>query len=123
MSKFIYRIVIDRWPTDNGAPFTEQTSEYWEKLVERHLDPAWPHHSWVPDLEPWLYDVDSFGSIQHPEGQGAMILDTNGQPLLNVPALYRRQFFARHAAASRLKQLEIWGVQAQIQRAPIGDWE
>ena len=123
MSKFIYRIVVDRWPTDNGAPFTEQSAEYWEAIVDQHHDPKAWQYSWVPDLDPCLYDRDDFGALEYPEERGAMILGTNGQPLLNVPSLTRRQFFARHAAAWRLDQLHRWGVQARIERAPIGGWE
>lgn len=123
MSKFIYRITVDRWPTDNGAPFTQQSAEYWEKIVDQHYDSNMWQHSWVPDLDTWLYDRDSFGSLVYPEGRGAMILGTNGQPLLNVPSLTRRQFFARSAAATRIEHLTKWGVQVRLERAPIGDWE
>ena len=122
VTQHIYRITVDRWPTDNGAPFTQQSSEYWERIVDQHHDPKQWEHSWVPDLDPCLYDRDDFGSLEYPEERGAMVLGTNGQPLLNVPSLTRRQFFARHAAVSRLDQLRRWGVSARIERAEIGAW-
>ncbi|MGW2095755.1 hypothetical protein [Promicromonospora sukumoe] len=128
--------MVDTWPTPDGKPFTEQTGEFWDDIVDRWADglDESPMPDWLPkDFDDYLYgDHGDYGEIRGPLKPGKCVLikrsgsgDVWGQtcdPILNVPSLNRRTFLSRHAAKTRLDQLLEWGVTAHLETASIGEW-
>ena len=59
--RYVYRLVVDKWPTDDGRPFIDQGQEFWENIADCAERPNHNGHSecerpeWLPadaDLKP-----------------------------------------------------------------------
>lgn len=129
MSTKVFRVVVDSYPTPDGKPFIDQPDEFWEEIVDHHYNPTEPDPTpdWVPAIDEYLWTTDNgpFGnSFEPPVRRGAPVSqDERGYPLLVVPALTRKHFFARHAAKTRVDQLIEWGCVARVETAEIGEWK
>lgn len=124
MSAKVFRVVVDSYPTPDGKPFIDQPDEFWEEIVDNHNDglAETTTPDWVPDISEYLWTSTQHG-IAAPERKGAPVSqDDQGYPLLVVPALPRKHFFARHAAKTRVDQLVEWGCVARVESAEIGAW-
>lgn len=135
---YVYRIVVDSWPTEDGKPFAAQGFDYWEKVVDAfHAGESIP--SWLPDnfgewVTPPEDEDDPFSGSSSPKRMGhAVAYYEAHEPetgyggyshhLLNVPHANRRRRFNKSALTDRLADLRAWGCVARIERAPIGEWE
>ncbi|WP_415395175.1 hypothetical protein ACMTN4_07345 [Rhodococcus globerulus] len=120
----VFRVVVDSYPTADGKPFTDQPDEFWQRVVDHHNDGLSEDviPDWVPDISEYMYTFEPQHIIP-PQQRGAPISqDEQGYPLLVVPSLTRRHFFARHAAKARVDQLIEWGCVAHVESADIGPW-
>lgn len=128
MTNKVFRIVVDSYPTPDGKPFTHQPASFWQPIVDYHYNPTGddPTPDWLPDISDYLYTEDGgpFGhGYDSPQRQGKGIQgDEAWPPLIVVPSLTRRHFFARHAAQGRVDQLVEWGCVARVESAEIGEW-
>ncbi|WP_280420020.1 hypothetical protein [Nocardia carnea] len=141
---YIWRLVVDFYPTENGAPFSAQDVGYWEDIAHAYQSGK-PLPAWLPDLAPWLpgppvldpwlsgpVDVTSARSAE-PEKPGYMIgdgddgspygLEANYHHIMNVPSAPTRRYFSRAPLDRRLADLLAWGCVAYIERAEVGEWE
>ncbi|MGC0365035.1 hypothetical protein ABH922_003019 [Rhodococcus sp. 27YEA15] len=124
----VFRVVVESYPTEDGKPFTEQSKEFWQLIVDQYDNPTDPDPTpdWVPDISEYLYTEDDgpFGhGYDSPQRQGKGIQgDVPWPPLLVVPSLTRRHFFVRSAAQVRVDQLIEWGCVARVETAEIGEW-
>lgn len=122
----VYRVTVEKYPTDDGKPFIDQSAEFWRDMVERRAlnneDPEVP--SWIPDLTDWTCQFVHMEGTSYPKERGAFIEpdEEDGTPLLVVPAIKRRHFFARAAAAERVRQFLAWGCIAYVETATTGEF-
>ncbi len=127
-AQFVWRLVVDSWPTENGEPFARQGFDYWDEIA-RAFENNEPVPSWLPDLRPWLAHGD-----ESPQRDGyAIAYDDPPDPrtgypgfpeyVMNVPSAPTRTYLSRSSVAGRLADLLAWGCEAHIERAPIGEWE
>ncbi|WP_109527286.1 MULTISPECIES: SPRY domain-containing protein [Nocardia] len=139
MSGYVWRLVVDKWPTENGEPFASQGFEYWETVVNAfRLGESIP--DWLPaDFGDWVtptaaevendvfavaipdrvgYSIEWSDAPDYVTGYGG-----DGEHLMNVPHTNGRRRFSKHPVANRLADLLAWGCEAHIERAPIGEWE
>lgn len=133
--RFVFRLVVDSWPTEDGRPFNEQGFDYWKNIVERWSDGNHdePCPDWVPDLSEWLVDQgDPYGPSTPRPGYRIVFDDPpdrlTGYPgypeyLMNVPAAPTRRFFTYATVAAMRDTLRQWGCAAHVERAQLGDWE
>ena len=123
--QYVYRIVVDSWPTENGKPFTAQGFQYWEKVVDAFRTGE-PVPSWLPaDFVDWLTpdDRDEIFGSGIPAKWGYSVIDHCDEHLMNVPRSIRVRRFSEASLTDRLADLLAWGCVARIERAPIGEWE
>lgn len=128
-SGYVWRIVVDSWPTDNGDSFVAQGFDFWADVADA-LKNGGSVPSWLPaDMDRWLPGSGYLG-----ERHGYLIFDGEdgdwevGDPgwrtdLLYVPHTSGRRYFSKSGLAGRVADLIAWGCKARIERAPIGDWE
>ena len=121
--KFVYRLVVDRWPTPDGRPFTEQTTEFWEQVVEDYSNGVGP--AWLPaDLSPYAESALDRARYVHWVGDpGEPDVGWPGSTLIYVPIAPTRRFFTRSTVVAMCKQLRAWGCTAHMEIAEIGPWE
>lgn len=130
--KYVWRLVVDHWPTPDGEPFADQGFDFWHDIVTEWSTGLREVPEWVPDLDPWLVD----NSPESPGGPhpGRMIFASDppdystGYPgsyeyLMNVPSAPTRRFFTRNTVAQMRDTLIEWGCKAHIERAEQGEWE
>ncbi|WP_195168443.1 hypothetical protein [Mycobacteroides abscessus] len=139
--KYIYRVVVDEWPTKDGMPFIDQDWRWWEQIVDYFHNPEGddPSPAWLPDITGYLEDP---GDEWTPAGWGNKPRFTrlvcepgdepdypNGyrgyddQPVIAVPIAPARRFMQRAQPDAAAKQLREWGCKAHVERAALGDWE
>ncbi|MEV4127102.1 hypothetical protein [Nocardia sp. NPDC049707] len=127
--KYVWRLVVDFWPTENGKPFAEQGFDYWARIVNA-LKGGEPVPDWMPkDLDRWLPDSGYLG-----ERHGYLICDGDDgdwetgypgwrQDMLYVPYVSSKRYLTRGRLPARLEELRAWGCDAHIERAEMGEWE
>lgn len=136
---YVYRLVVDSWPTENGEPFAYQGYDFWESIVEAHRAGE-PVPSWLPaDFGEWVAPDpdevagDPFASTS-PKRSGYSIAwhdapdyatgyGGEGHLLMNVPHATRMRRFSKSSLLPRLEDLRAWGCEVRIECAPIGEWE
>ncbi|OMB79254.1 hypothetical protein [Mycolicibacterium conceptionense] len=145
--KYVYRLVVDHWPTDDGRPFAEQPQEFWERITECVDRPNHQGHSececpeWLPsddDLAPYLVKPSGFDyheyldppkfckTIADPGEPGDYATGYPGTPgylIIAVPAATPRRRFQRAGLVAAAEQLRAWGCTAHVERAEVGAWE
>lgn len=121
--RYVYRLVVDRWPTEDGRPFTEQTHEFWEQIVNDYSNGVGP--AWLPDdLSP--YGAGSMDPAKHTHWVGYEDeADTgwSGSTIIHVPVAPTRRFFTGATVIAMCMQLREWGCTAHVERAEVGAWE
>lgn len=122
--QYVWRLVVDHWPTPNGQPFTEQSIEFWEQVINDYSNGVGPR--WLPDdLSPYADGAFDPPRYIHHVGY-AEEPDTGypGSTLIWVPIAPTRRFFSRGPVTAMAKQLRNWGCRAHIERARVSDeWE
>jgi hypothetical protein len=120
---FVYRLVVDHWPTPDGEPFTDQSPEFWEQVVDDYANGVGP--AWLPaDLSPYGESALDPANYTHWVGDpGEPDVGWSGSTLIHVPIAPTRRFFSRGPVVAMAKQLREWGCRAHVERAPVGDWE
>ncbi|MGW5519081.1 hypothetical protein [Nocardia africana] len=126
--KYVWRLVVDSWPTENGLPFSDQDFDYWAGIVNA-FQAGEPVPSWLPDdFEQWIWTDPNgiqrgylVGDYEPADWQG-------GDPgwderLLCVPYATSKRYFTPASLPARLADLRAWGCEAHIERAAIGEWE
>ncbi len=145
--KFVYRLVVDKWPTEDGRPFTEQGQEFWEAVAECAARPNHQGHSecacpeWLPDddtLAPYLVKPAGFDYHAYIEAPAhcQTVCDPGDSPdystgypgdpgylIIAVPYATPRRRFQRAGLEAACKQLCEWGCTAHVERAEVGAWE
>lgn len=128
-TQYVWRLVVDSWPTENGEPFYAQGFDYWKDIVNA-FEAGEPVPTWLPaNFKQWLWNDDPSG-----EQHGYLIGDyepadwQGGDPgwderLLYVPHATTKRYLTRASLPNRLKDLLAWGCEARIERAEIGSWE
>lgn len=144
--KFVYRLVVDSWPTADGRPFAEQPQEFWEEIAQCAGRPNHAGNSdcecpeWLPDdadLAPYLVKPAGFDyhAFIDPPRFCRIIADPGDSPdyatgypgdpgylIIAVPAAPTRRFMQRSGPAAMCKQLREWGCTAHVERAECGPW-
>lgn len=105
---YAYRVVIDKYPTPDGKPFTDQDRDVWDQVGE-------------PDAPDWLPGAGAM-SIWHFAGRDEVGAWEEGY---NVPNLAKQQTrtFSRSTAAHRLARVMALGCEAHVERASLGSAE
>lgn len=125
----VYRLVVDKWPTDDGQPFTDQDPEFWERIIEcRNLSNHQGHSEcvcpeWLPDdLTAYIgFDPPSFTHWLGDNGDPH--IGDPGYTLIWLPFAPTRRFFTRTRLEAAAKQLRAWGCTAHVEFAYVGEWE
>ncbi|MCV7255657.1 hypothetical protein H7J86_26180 [Mycobacterium hackensackense] len=127
---YVYRVVVDKWPTPDGQPFTAQTLEFWEEIVSQWNDgvpdPAIP--AWLPNLRLYV-PTRPDAMVEAPEY--TRWIGYNGDPqtgdpgytVIFVPAAPTRRFFSPNGVSAMCRQLREWSCEAHVERARVGEWE
>ncbi len=145
--RYVYRLVVDKWPTGDGRPFIDQGQEFWEQIAECAAQPNHNGHSdcecpeWLPDddaLRPYLLKPHDFDTPAHlapppfcrriydPGEPGDYSTGYPGDPgyeIIAVPHATTCRRFQRAGLVAAAQQLRAWGCTAQVERAEVGAWE
>jgi hypothetical protein len=140
--RYVYRLVVDKWPTADGKPFVDQPLEWWELVVDawsrmRAGDMAADYPEWMPDdLMPYLPCKPGFDYPAHLDPpKFTHRVGDDGEPrepgypgcpgydVLAVPAATPRRRFQSAGLIAAAKQLRQWGCRAHVERAEVGKWE
>lgn len=119
---YVYRLVVDKWPTPNERPFADQTIEFWEKVIEDHAKGDGP--AWLPvDLSSYRQGLQPAKYTRWFGEEGEPDVGWSASTLICVPIAPTRRFFTRSTVVSMCEQLREWGCRAHIERAAVSDWE
>lgn len=145
--RFVYRLVVDHWPTENGEPFVDQPQEFWEQIAKCASNPNHQGHSececpeWLPvgdELTPYLLKPADFDTPAYldPPSFCRRIFDpgdspdystgyggTPGYDIIAVPNATPRRRFQRAGLVAAAEHLRRWGCTAHVERAELGAWE
>ncbi|PTR42050.1 hypothetical protein C8K38_111219 [Rhodococcus sp. OK611] len=121
MSRYVYRITVDRYPTPGGQPFTDLDDGFWEDQVYAHSNPeAGGFAEWLPNsFGEWLYADEWPGE---PEKIGRTIFGGDA-PLLKIPVCRRRHWLSASTARGVVAGLREWGCEVRLERCRIDEWE
>lgn len=137
--KYVYRLVVDKWPTADGKPFVDQPLDWWEQVVDYFHNPVGenPTPEWLPDISPYLddpgdcwtsanwYNTPRFTRILGDPGE-PQERDYPGSPGYNViavPIAPTRRFMQKSTPVKIAEQLRQWGCVVHVERAELGEWE
>lgn len=144
--KYVYRLVVDSWPTEDGRPFVVQSDEFWEAIAacaeQGHADPECECPDWLPDLSrlrPYLAHPATYDCprevIQPPRftrvlgvgyEPGDPVTGYGGCPdtvVMAIPVAHARRFLQSAGPVAMSVQLREWGCCAHVERAQLGAWE
>lgn len=126
-ARYVYRLVVKSWPTENGEPFFLQGFDYWAGIVNA-FEEGGPVPAWLPaDFKRWLWNdpnAKQFGYLIGDYEPASFDGDPGAdERLLYVPHATNRRYFSKAGLPERLADLVSWGCEAHIERALIGDWE
>jgi hypothetical protein len=138
--KYVYRLIVDHWPTADGEPFIDQPWEWWDQIVKYFHNPVGddPNPDWLPDISghiedpgdywtpPQLYAPPFTRIIAEPGEDPEHDTGYAGyppRPIIAVPVAPTRRFFQRSTPLKIAQQLREWGCRAHIERAQLSDWE
>lgn len=112
----LYKIVVDKWPTDDGKP--------WPVFVDAVLPDDRPNETWLRRPQPWMwpliYDdfsgmeefVVSKGDDQYAEYEVlGWVLPS---PTMGPKRSGRRYWHSRSAALNWIKAAAKWGAEAHL---------
>lgn len=127
--RYVYRLVVDSWPTENGQSFVDQGFDFWAAIVNA-LENGEPVPDWLPkDLDRWLPKSGYLG-----ERHGYLISDGEDddwetgykgwrEDVIYVPHVRTKRHLTLGRLPARLEDLRAWGCKAHIERARVGEWE
>lgn len=137
--RYVYRLVVDKWPTEDGRPFIDQPLHWWERLADacQGGQPGFVLPSWLPaDMTPYLPCRGGFdypGYLDPPpfcrrvgdpgEPPERDYPGSPGYDVIAVPHATTRRRFQRAGLRSAAEQLRAWGCTAHVERAELGAWE
>jgi len=103
MTQSVFRVVVDSWPTPDGAPFDEQE---WDWDTDERAE-------WMPEtapLEQWMagggYDRETGYADCH----------------LIAPRWRRWKWWSKSSAYKRVRELKLYGVKAHIETGTV-NWK
>jgi hypothetical protein len=124
---WVYRITVDKYPTEDGKPFDKQAPDLWMNIVHNHLDTgADDNPEWVPaHLEEWMYlwSDDPYSIADEGPRIGKTVYDNDNRPMLKIPVLRRRHWLSRSTALGIVDGLRDWGCDVRLERCPLNAWE
>ncbi|SIE60164.1 Uncharacterised protein [Mycobacteroides abscessus subsp. abscessus] len=132
--KYIYRVVVDDWPTEDGMPFIDQDWRWWEQIVDYFHNPEGddPSPAWLPDITEYLEDPGDewtpAGWVNKPRFT-RLVCEPGDEP--DYPNGCRVRLGPLHEPAGRSDRhgdhapgaLCIPTRAAVLPRAALGDWE
>lgn len=138
--KYVYRLIVDHWPTQDGKPFTEQPWEWWDEIVRYFHNPLGddPTPEWVPDISAYIEDPGDSWTPPHLYAPpfSRIIVEPGEDPeretgyagyrsrqIIAVPVAPTRRFLQRSTPLKIAGQLREWGCTAHVERALLGAWE
>ena len=143
--RYVYRLVVESWPTADGQPFVDQDDEFWEAIAACARG---GHESecrcpvWLPPLaalrpylaHPATYDCPA-EVIAPPRYTRVLTVcyepyepengyrGCAGTQVMALPIAQTRRFMQRANPAAMAEQLRAWGCRAYVERAEVGPWE
>lgn len=141
--RYVYRLVVDYWPTPDGKPFADQPLNWWEVVAAcatgNHADPDCGCPAWLPrELTNYLprpagFDYPSYldppkytrriGDDGETPDYATGYPGAPGYDVIAVPVAPTRRFMQHSGPAAMAKQLREWGCRAHVERAEVGEWE
>lgn len=129
MSRHLYRVTIESYPTADGKPFSEQPKEFWQKMLDAHYasgsdEELPPWLDW--DFEEWIYQEDP---PQYPHYEGGYSYGGRGgfhvmtDPPMVVPVTRRRHWLSPAAARAEASRLREWGCEVTVDKSKPIEWE
>lgn len=125
MSRHLYRVTIESYPTEDGKPFNEQPTEFWQECIEAYAgntdaDPLPDFMDW--DFEEWIYQDATYGhGYEYPANYAGAHIQTD--PPMVVPTFTRRHWLSPHAAKQKAATLREWGCVVTVDKSKPIEWE
>jgi hypothetical protein len=119
--RFLYRIVVDTWPTPDGQPFDKQPAHAYAQAID-----AWHGGRGTPEHIAWMSRIDwakHLARWQQPDPlPGVWFVDTEGRRF-TVPQHRRAHFLNPTGARTALSTLQSWGAHGHIERSDPITWK
>lgn len=128
MSRHLYRVTIESYPTPDGKPFVDQPVKFWQDCLDAHYntdaEPPLPAFmDW--DFEEWIFQEDYSGyggeGATYYSGPGGQHISTD--PAMCVPVSRRRHWQSASSARREAKKLREWGCIVKIDKSKPIEWE
>jgi hypothetical protein len=120
--RFLYRIVVDTWPTPDGQPFDKQPPADYARAID-----AWSNPNAAADCPDWMAGIDWGERVREPgESEplpGVWLITPDRRTAFTVPAHRRAHYLNPTAARTALAALQAWGAHGHIERSDPITWK
>jgi hypothetical protein len=117
--RFLYRIVIDTWPTPDGQPFDRQPATAYAQAIK-----SWHDDSGDTLFPAWMERIDwSLHLKRYGDPLPGVWMSTRDDIVFTVPAHRRAHFLSPTAARDTLARLQAWGAHGHIERSDPITWK
>lgn len=126
MSRHLYRVTIESYPTPDGKPFVDQPVEFWQDCIDAHYntdaEPQLPTFmDW--DFEGWIYqESGTYGHGYESPSTGAGKHVQTDPPMI-VPFQHRKHWMNVHSAQLLAERFREWGCIVTVDKSKPIEWE